>query len=306
MITLQQNASHGQDPQLNLPTGPTHLLPRGRKRTDADKLWHSQQVKVGEVEIENVHYRDVFRQMVFHGSCNPGRLCFAAHASIADAKKISTKTVQRAARYLEGSGLIRRMSEGKGRTTGTYQILGRTESPCRVDSESMQHGLKVHQIEKGIEEGIEEKEKALSFKDKVKPIDPEEKEVNLSLFPSIPKSKSKKAKALGTKKPIVVFSFPKIVALWFKVKRKLGHYVDDTMALAFDRLPHREKTVIIDGLEAVEQEQVYLGKVAAPPLTRPKGFLTAEAEEAQRLAACEHEPADDLPVACRKCGGFIG
>ena len=78
------------------------------------------------------------------------------------------------------------------------------------------------------------------------------------------------------------------------------------MAAKIDKLPHREKTVILNGLEAEEQEQVYLGKVAAPPLTRPKGFLTAEAEEGQRLAACEHEPAPDLPINCGKCGGFIG
>ena len=65
---------------------------------------------------------------------------------------------------------------------------------------------------------------------------------------------------------------------------RLGRYCDDRMAAKIDKLPHREKTVILNGLEAEEQEQVYLGKVAAPPLTRPKGFLTAEAEEGQRSA----------------------
>ena len=197
------------------------------------------------------------------------------------------------------------VGQGIGRSW-SYLILGRTASPVRLDSESSQTGLPVHQIEKGKEDGIEEKEKALSIDDTAQTIDPiKSKAASLSLVPSPSKNKEKAPVPKKQKKP-VVFSFPKIARLWFKIKRKLGHYCDDTMAMAFDRLPHHEKTVIIDGLQAEEQELVYLGKVAAPPLTRPKGFLTVAAEEDQRLAACDHEPADDLPVACRKCGGYIG
>ena len=204
-----------------------------------------------------------------------------------------------------GEGLIRLASKGIGRSW-SYLILGRTASPVRLDSESSQTGLPVHQIEQGKEDGIEEKEKALSVDDTAQTIDPiKSKAASLSLVPSPSKNKEKAPVPKKQKKP-VVFSFPKIARLWFKIKRKLGHYCDDTMAMAFDRLPHHEKTVIIDGLQAEEQELVYLGKVAAPPLTRPKGFLTVAAEEDQRLAACDHEPADDLPVACRKCGGYIG
>ena len=308
MITLQQNASHGQEPQLNLPTGPTHLL-RGRTRTDADKAWHSQQVKVGEMEIENVHYRDVFRQMVFHGSCNPGRLCFAAHATIADAKKISTKTVQHAARYLEGSGLIRRISEGKGRTTGTYQILGRTESPPSVDSESTLHGLKVHQIEEGIEEGIEKnKEKALSVDDTAQTIDPiKSKAASLSLVPSPSKSEEKRA---PVREPD--HRHPKQVALYCKLRRRLGLEVNRSMETAFDGIPHSEKKHVIDDLVARESEEAHQGKITPAPIKKPQstGTLTlaevGAAGEALRRATCQHEPSDDLPVACRLCGGYIG
>ena len=89
------------NPQLSLPTGPTHVVRPRRERTDTDKAWHSEQVKV---QIQNANYREVWRQMVFLAGCNPGRLCFAAHSTIArkagtDEKAISTKTVQRAVKY---------------------------------------------------------------------------------------------------------------------------------------------------------------------------------------------------------------
>ena len=249
--------------------------------------------------IKNVHHREVYRQMAFHGSCNPGRVCYAAHATMADARGISAKTVQRATKFLEAEGLIRTVSKWKGTgRTWQYLILGR--APDWTDRPA-QTGPIVHQIEEGRIE--KSKEKALSVSDTAQTIDPstESEADHPSLFPFQEKTKTR---ALRMKKPVV--SFSKVAALWFKLMRKLGRYCDDTMALAFDKKPHREKTVIIDGLQAVEQEQVYLGKMDAPPLKRPKGFLTAEAEEGQRLAACEHVPADDLPINCAKCGSYIG
>ena len=120
------------NPQLSLPTGPFTSLRGGRRdRTDEDREWHSEQSKVAAA-IKNVHHREVYRQLAFLGSCNPGRLCFAAHSTIAREKKISTKTVQRAVKYFESEGLIRCISVGAGRSTGKYQILGRSKSPASV------------------------------------------------------------------------------------------------------------------------------------------------------------------------------
>ena len=56
------------------------------------------------------------------------------------------------------------------------------------------------------------------------------------------------------------------------------------METEFDRLLHPEKKRVIDDLEAQERELVHQGRVAAPPIKKPKGFLTAAAQEAQRLA----------------------
>ena len=187
-LALKESACQ-EDPasaQIPLPTGPVGLVRPRRERTDEDKAWYSRQVKVGE-DIPNVHYREVYRQMAFHGSCNPGRLCFAAHSTIADAKGISPKTVQRAVRHLEKEGFLRCVSVGAGRETGKYLVLGRSESPSSVDSEYTLHGLSVHEIEKG----IDLKSKDLSFKAEAKSRDPVpthteglKKAVILTTFPS--------------------------------------------------------------------------------------------------------------------------
>ena len=80
-VAQPQLEAYHSPPQLNLPTGPTHVVRGRRERTDEDKAWHSEQVKVG-MEVQNVHYREVWRQMVYLASCNPGRLCFAGHATL--------------------------------------------------------------------------------------------------------------------------------------------------------------------------------------------------------------------------------
>ena len=294
--------------QLPLPTGPYAALRGGRRdRTDEDREWHSEQVKV---QIQNVHYREVWRQMVFLASCNPGRLCYAAHATIArkagtDEKALSTKTVQRAVRFLQSEGLIECLSVGACRVPGKYLVLGRVH----VDSKSMSRGLKVHQLE----EGIKNKEKALSLNDTAQTRDPSKsKGVEPVLFPSPSQEQEKasapitaKTRAVQAKVPIS-FAVPQVIAKWFKLMRKLGRYCDDIMAAQIDKLPHREKTRIINDLEARESDLAHEGKVEPAPIQKPKGFQSAASFEAQRVAGCQHVPADDLPINCGKCGAYIG
>ena len=277
MTAMSPNLAHtleGVSNQLNLPTALGLVRPR-RERTDVDKAWHSEQVKV---QIQNANYREVWRQMVFLAGCNPGRLCFAAHSTIAskagtDEKAISTKTVQRAVKYLMGEGLIRRISVGAGRSTGKYQILGRSKSLASVPKKSMQRGQKVHQIEEGIEQVTKRKEPSLTT-DTVKSIDPAllekvEKQIGIDClpFPSLKQEQEQKASA-----PVLeetVFVNENQVKMLFKLQRKLGYRADDGQAGVFDGLEHADRKRILDGLLAEEQLAAAQGKVTAPPKAEP-------------------------------------
>ena len=252
-------------PQLSLPTGPTHVVRPRRERTDTDREWHSEQVKV---QIQNVHYREVWRQMVFLASCNPGRLCFAAHSTIArkagtDEKAISTKTVQRAVSYLAREGLIRCISVGAGRSTGEYQILGRSTSPSSMDSESTLPGLKVHQIEEGIEQVTKRKEPSLTT-DTVKSIDPVvveevEKQIGVDCLPF----PSQEPSAEGE------YQHPKQVGMLCAVARKLGREVTEHEQRAFDKLSHERKIHTMKPLLEAEQRLAAEGVVPPPPKAAP-------------------------------------
>ena len=262
-MTTNLNVAHindGVSSQLNLPTGPVGLVRPRRERTDEDREWHSEQSKV---KIPSVYYREVYRQMAFLGSCNPGRVCFAAHSTIARERGISVKTVQRAVKYLAHEGLIRCMSVGAGRSTGKYQILGRSKSPSSVNSESTLGGLGVHQIEEGIDQRT--KKTSLSVNADAQTIDPgavEEVEVICLPFPS-QEQEQEKASAPVPKE--TVFVNENQVKLLFKLQRKLGYRADDEQARVFDGLEQADRKRILDKLLAEEQLAAAQGKVPAPP-----------------------------------------
>ena len=253
------------NPQLSLPSGPTHVI-KSRPRTDEDKAWYTQQLKV-TITIKNVYHREVYRQMAYYGSCKPARLCFAAHSTIAKEKGISVKSVQRAVKHLEHEGLIRRLSVGSGRETAKYQILGRLKSPCRVDSESMQGGLRVHQIEEGIEERIQ-KPFSSRFEAQSKgipaPTATTEEPVHSQDLPSPDPDQEQEQEQDRARAP-VAFAHPKQVSMLFKLQRKLGYTADDKQAKVFDALAHVDKKRIIDKLEAEEQRAAAAGQVSNPP-----------------------------------------
>ena len=307
MTAMSPNLAHtleGVSNQLNLPTALGLVRPR-RERTDVDKAWHSEQVKV---QIQNANYREVWRQMVFLAGCNPGRLCFAAHSTIAskagtDEKAISTKTVQRAVKYLMGEGLIRCISVGAGRSTGKYQILGRPKSLASVDKKSMQRGQKVHQIEEGIEQVTKRKEPSLATAG-AKSIDPAllekvEKQIGVDCL-SFP---SQEPSADGE------YQHPKQVAMLCAVARKLGREVSEYEQRAFDKLSHERKIRTLKPLLEAEQSLAAEGVVTPPPKAPPSPrHEVAHHHEGKsmriRPACTEHRwtpPASDGIQNCFEC-----
>ena len=298
---------HQAPAQLSLPSGPGALLRGGRReRTDADREWHSEQSKV---KIPSVYYREVYRQMAFLGSCNPGRVCFAAHSTIARERGISVKTVQRAVKYLAHEGLIRCISVGAGRSTGKYQILGRSTSPSSVDSESTQRGLGVHQIEEGIDQRT--KKTSLSVNADAQTIDPgavEEVEIpeEVICLP-FPSQEQEQEKASTPVPKETVFVNENQVKMLFKLQRKLGYRADDAQAGVFDGLEHADRKRILDKLLAEEQVAAANGKVAPPPKKpqAPRAGVAIESKPKPERPSCvEHRwtpPASDGISNCIMC-----
>ena len=285
------------NPQLNLPTALGLVRPR-RERTDEDKAWQAEQSKVN---IPNLYYREVYRQMAFHGSCNPGRLCFAAYSTIADAKGISPKTVQRAVKHLAREGLIRLVSKGIGRSW-SYLILGRSASPVRQDSESCLTGLPVPQIKEGIEQVTKREDPSLTT-DTVNSIDP-------ALLEKVAKQIGVDCLPFPSPEPSAdeEFQHPKQVGMLCAVARKLGREVSEYEQRAFDQLSHESKILTLKPLLEAEQSLAAKGVVAAPPKAAPSPRHEVahhhEGKSTSRPSCVEHRwtpPASDGISNCFDC-----
>ena len=301
-LNLAQTAEALSSPnqQLNLPTGPFTVVRPRRERTDEDREWYSKQLAVPhEKRIDKL----VFERMAFYGSLNPERTAYPAVKRLAREALCSERSVRYALRRLESSGLIECIFNGCGRLTSQYRVVG--SKACRSDLQSVQV-RPANAAPNVLKEGKKRSSKDLAFTDNAKTIDPDEKEVNPSLFPS-----QEKARAKAPVKPIA-FAVPKVIALWYALMRKLGRPCNDTLAGQLDRLPHRDKVRIIDDLAAEERELVHKGLATPAPIKKPKttGYLppkaVAAADEAMYRATCQHEPSPDLPINCAKCGSYIG
>ena len=331
MDTLSHNNLNGnanksvQAPsQLALPTGPITLLRGGRReRTDEDRAWHSKQLAVQhEKRIDKL----VFERMAFYGSLNPERTAYPSVKRLSDEALCSERSARYALRRLESEGLIKclddvggRPTSRGGRTTTRYRVVGSND--CRAGGQTVPPwgANRAPEVLREGRKNKEKKEKALSVsvgaqtqdhgetgKDKSKADD-------LPLFPS-PSQEQNKARAPVTETQAVyrALSHPKQVALYCALRRKLGLDVNLTKEVEFDKLPHSDKARIINDLEARERELVHQGRVSPAPIKKSEstGYLppkaVAAADEALHRATCRHEPAEDLPINCRLCGGFIG
>ena len=250
-------------PQLALPTGPVTLLRGGRhERTDEDRQWYSKQLAAEHTKLTD---KVVYERVSYYGSLNPERLAFPSVARVAREVLCSARTVQRALRRLEASGLIECLSREGGHSTARYRVLGRTvcapgvtECHPRGDRESPEV----------LKEGKRIRTKINSFTVGVKSIDPSEtegpKKETVQFRLPFPEQKQEKAPP-APKAPEPVFEHPHQVALLFKLQRKLGYPADDEQAAVFDGFDHGDKKCILDKLLAEEQLAAVRGEVEAPP-----------------------------------------
>ena len=261
-----------QPAQRALPTGPGSIV-RGRKRTDEDREWYAQQLRVEHTRLTD---KSVYERMAYYASCNPKRDAYPGVARLAREALCSPRTVQYARRRLEAAGLIKSLALNKGgRSTATvtaaahYRVLGRTScAPSRAPL--------APKVLKN-KEGIKEQTKKRTFlSDGVQTLDPGEPErpktkevLPAALFPSEEKKQEKapvpKEQDPAPSREPPVFTHSKQVALLFALQRKLDYRADDGQARVFDDLEHGDKKRILDKLLAEEQQAAIRGLVAAPP-----------------------------------------
>ena len=294
MQTLTQSDSHATLNQPALPYGPFGVARGGRReRTDEDRTWYSALLSM---EHASNNHRAVFQRMAFLASCNPGRLSYEAHSSTARAVGVSTKTVQRAARQLEREGKILCRSVGAGRSTGTYQILERSQNQSSVDKMSMQRGQNVHQSKEGRED---QESKTLLGGDGARAQDPAteggraqgDEELNPSLFPSPDEPQ---------------WENPRQVAMLFSVARKLGREVTVEEARRFEALSVDGRKRVMAPLLTEEGERAARGEVArAPskPLKHPPRLDVSATRERPRCEGSHRwtPPASDGIANCYDC-----
>ena len=292
MSTLQQNAIHDQEPQLNLPTGPLGIV--RRERTDADRHWYGEQLSVQhEKRIDKL----IFERLAYYGSLNTDRTAYPAVKRLAREALCSERSARYALRRLESSGLVQCVFPGRGRSTSRYRVVG---TNCRSDLQDVQV-RPANGAPNVLREGLSVSTKISSFNASVKSIDPTpiqteglKKAVVLTDFPSQEKTQEKtpvpKEQEQDPASPCepVVFTHTKQVSLLFKLQRKLGYRADDGQAGVFDGLEHTDKKRILDKLLAEEQLAAANGEVEAPP---PK-------PSAPRFAAPVSEPKRAEPPSC--------
>ena len=298
----------GQAPaQLALPTGPIALI-RGRVRTDEDRDFLAEAFKV---KAGGASATALYRCLAYFASLSERRIAYPSQSTMASYCDMGKRQVRRLLSKLLSDGWIVYINRKGGRAPSTFQLVQRghndhVEAP-NVDIMTRKEGRK----------NKEKEEKALFVSAGVQTQDHGEKDkgeaVDLSLFPSL-SQEQEKARTPVTKTQAVyrAIGSPKVVAKWCALRRKLGLEVNLTMETEFDKLPHSEKTRIINDLEARERELVHQGRVAPAPIQKPEstGYLppkaVAAAHEALHRAACQHVPAADLPIDCANCGEYIG
>ena len=294
-----------QDPsQLPLPAGPIALLRRGRSdRTDEDRDFLAEAFKV---KAGGAGATALYRCLAYFASLTERRIAYPSQSRMARDCDMSVRQVRRLLSKLLSGGWIVCINRKGGRVPSTFQLT-QPRQYVRVNPDILSY--KEGRKNKG-------KEKALSVSAGVQSQDHGKKDkgeaVDLSLFPSLSQEQEKaRAPVTETQAVYHALACPKQVALYCKLRRKLGLAVNLTMETEFDKHPHSDKARIINDLEARERELVYQGRLAPPPIQKPEstGYLptkvVAAADEALHRAACQHVPAADLPINCDKCGAYI-
>ena len=119
----------GSEPSTPQETKPRLSLvpPGGRKRTDEDKAWYTDQLRIEHSKLLD---KVVYERIAYYASLNPQRDAFPSVARVAREVLCSVRTVQYTLRRLEAAGLIQCLSRAGGRATAHYRVAGLTD--CRA------------------------------------------------------------------------------------------------------------------------------------------------------------------------------
>lgn len=232
------------NPQLSLGTGPT-LIARGRPRTDEDKAWYNDQLRIKHSKLLD---KVIFERIAYYASLNPERIAFPSVARLASEVLCSPRTVQYALRRLEAAGLIQCVNRRKGgRATGRYHVLelrprGARDAPKVISKEdqglpnTLPFGRKsVPNLEGGSQMGQQPSEQ-------------------LDLRPTVRRPPDNKGNG------------KRQLRYWYALQRKLGGLGEQFLqgqGQIFHRLPHSDKTRILNQLLSEERRGVESGSLEA-------------------------------------------
>ena len=254
---VAHHATHVPEPprpqgQLSLPSGPTHVI-KSRPRTDEDKAWYNDQLRIehwptnhGRTKLLD---KALYERITFYASLNPEREAFPSVARLAREVFHSDRTVQRALRRLETAGLIQCIDRKGGHATSRYHPLchsrGDTLAPEVISEEDQDLPEPVTACRKPLEPNFEGGGQPLGQQDSS-----EQQELRHKV--SRPPDRPPDGK--------------RVLRFWYGVQRHLGGLGEQYLqqqAQLFNRLPHPDKTRILNKLLLEERQAVASGSLEA-------------------------------------------
>ena len=249
----------GPNPQLSLPSGPTHVL-KGRPRTDTDDAW-LQAVRTEALEYlsDKPSIRDrtdlsVFERVSWLSSCNDGRACFASIDGLAENRRMGRRTIQRSLNRWASRGVFVFKYRGGGHASQSSR--GRFNVLVLTLGSGLLKGVTVADRSKR-----KENQEPRSHLGRPLPIcdaggqlqhEPSERP---DLRPTVRRPPDRPPD-----------NGKRVLRFWFGIQRRLGglgqEYLEQQSHI-FDRLPHSDKTKILNQLLAEERKAVSSGSLVA-------------------------------------------
>ena len=260
---MNSTAQQALDPQLPLPTGPTHVAARGRPtrtpaQADSDRefLAAAGRVEFGRHEAT---LQAVWMSICYFGSLSDKRECYAGVERVSKKPKVSGRTVRRCLVVYIARGIIETDDRKGGRNPTCWRVLlpedvraGRTPCPGRADTVSAKgkEGIEKIYVPREVP-GVPVQEESAAQPD------PEPQNKTLS---SVPSSNSGQVMDFHGSRQCRLYA-----KLYRKVKGPGWPDLTDDLLAKFEALPHGAKKATLDPLLHREREIAARGEIALAP-----------------------------------------
>ena len=262
----QSPRPQGPNPQLSLPSGPTHIL-KGRPRTDPDDVWLDamrvqalQHLDPTKPSASDRTDEDVLRVVAWAASCNNERACWASIAGLqVKLRGMSRSTVQRSLSRWAARGVFEFLHRKGGRPSqsarGRFNLLILKLKDERVNPVKMTERSK-RSKNQDLPEPRSHLGRPLPICDAGGQIQQEPSE-GPGLHPTVTRP-PEKARPPDNGKRVLRF--------WYGLQRKLGGWGQEyiqSQGRIFNALPHVQKVQVINQLLSEERRGVESGSLVA-------------------------------------------